>query len=39
MLKSRGWDDIFLSGPALEEYVKNEQTRTAAVLKEVGLAK
>ncbi|HEX2553221.1 MAG TPA: tripartite tricarboxylate transporter substrate-binding protein [Microvirga sp.] len=39
MLKTRGWDDIFLVGPALEEYVKTEQTRTAAVLKDVGLVK
>jgi putative tricarboxylic transport membrane protein len=39
MLKARGWDDIFLTGPALEAYVRNEQTRTAAVLKDVGLVK
>ncbi|HEX2136062.1 MAG TPA: tripartite tricarboxylate transporter substrate-binding protein [Microvirga sp.] len=39
VLKSRGWDDIFLTGPALDEFVKSEQVRTAAVLKEVGLAK
>jgi putative tricarboxylic transport membrane protein len=38
-LKSRGWDDIFLTGPALETFVKEEQQRTAAVLKDVGLAK
>ncbi|WP_046862635.1 Bug family tripartite tricarboxylate transporter substrate binding protein [Microvirga massiliensis] len=39
VLKTRGWDDIFLAGPALEEFVKTEQTRTAAVLKDVGLVK
>lgn len=39
VLKTRGWDDIFLTGPALEEYVRNEQARTAAVLKDVGLVK
>jgi putative tricarboxylic transport membrane protein len=39
VLKTRGWDDIFLAGPALEEFVKTEQTRTAGVLKDVGLVK
>ena len=39
VLKTRGWDDIFLAGPALDEFVKTEQTRTAAVLKDVGLVK
>ena len=39
VLKSRGCDDIFLTGPALDGFAKAEQTRTAAVLKEVGLVK
>jgi putative tricarboxylic transport membrane protein len=39
MLKSRGWDDIFLTGPALDQFLKEEQVRTGAVLKDVGLAK
>jgi putative tricarboxylic transport membrane protein len=39
VLTTRGWEDIFLIGPALDEFVKAEQVRTAAVLKEVGLAK
>ena len=39
MLALKGWDDIFLTGPALDEFVKTEQTRTGAVLKDVGLAK
>jgi putative tricarboxylic transport membrane protein len=39
MLAAKGWDDIFLTGPALEEFVKAEQARTAAVLKDVGLVK
>lgn len=38
-LKTRGWDDIFLTGPALDSFVKDEQARTAAVLKDVGLVK
>ena len=37
VLKTRGWDDIFLTGPALDEFVKSEQARTTAVLKDVGL--
>ena len=37
--RQRGWDDIFLTGPALDEFVKAEQARTGAVLKEVGLVK
>ncbi|MCG7393832.1 tripartite tricarboxylate transporter substrate binding protein [Microvirga sp. ACRRW] len=39
MLQTKGWDDIFLTGSALDEFVKTEQTRTGAVLKEVGLVK
>ncbi|WP_230532851.1 Bug family tripartite tricarboxylate transporter substrate binding protein [Microvirga roseola] len=39
VLETRGWENIFLAGPALDEFVKNEQARTAAVLKDVGLTK
>jgi putative tricarboxylic transport membrane protein len=39
VLRQRGWDDIFLAGPALDEFLKKEQERTAAVLKEVGLVR
>jgi putative tricarboxylic transport membrane protein len=39
VLRTRGWQDIFLAGPALDEFLKAEQTRTAAVLKDVGLVK
>ena len=39
VLRARGWDDIFLAGPALDEFLKNEQERTAAILKDVGLVK
>jgi putative tricarboxylic transport membrane protein len=39
VLAARGWDDIFLAGPALDQFVKAEQERTAAVLKDVGLVK
>nr|WP_244470220.1 tripartite tricarboxylate transporter substrate-binding protein [Microvirga vignae] len=39
MLKTKAWDDIFLTGPALDEFVKQEQARTAAVLQDVGLVK
>ncbi|PVE23005.1 C4-dicarboxylate ABC transporter substrate-binding protein [Microvirga sp. KLBC 81] len=38
-LTTKGWDDIFLTGPALDEFVKAEQARTTAVLKDVGLVK
>jgi len=38
-LEARGWDDIFLTGPELDAFVKAEQVRTAAVLKDVGLVK
>jgi putative tricarboxylic transport membrane protein len=39
VLEARGWEDIYLAGPALDEFVKKEQERTAAVLKDVGLVK
>jgi putative tricarboxylic transport membrane protein len=39
MLAAKGWDDIFLTGPALDEFVKAEQVRTTEVLKDVGLVK
>lgn len=39
VLKLRGWEDIFLTGLALEEYVRKEQARTEMVLRDVGLVK
>jgi putative tricarboxylic transport membrane protein len=39
VLRSRGWDDLFLTGPALDTFLKAEQARTAAILREVGLLK
>jgi putative tricarboxylic transport membrane protein len=39
ILATRGWQDIFLTGPALDEFVKTEQARTRDVLTSVGLVK
>jgi putative tricarboxylic transport membrane protein len=39
ILAMRGWEDIFLAGPALDEFVKTEQARTRDVLTSVGLVK
>jgi putative tricarboxylic transport membrane protein len=39
MLAAKGWDDIFLTGPALDDFVKTEQARTKEVLTSVGLVK
>jgi putative tricarboxylic transport membrane protein len=39
VLKQKGWDDAFLSGPAFDKFLKDEQTRVRDVLKSVGLVK
>jgi putative tricarboxylic transport membrane protein len=38
-LKKQGWDDAYLSGEAFSGFLKEENTRIATVLKEVGLVK
>jgi putative tricarboxylic transport membrane protein len=38
-LKKQGWDDAYLSGDAFGAFLKEENVRIAAVLKEVGLVK
>ncbi len=38
-LKKQGWDDAYLSGDAFGGFLKEENVRIAAVLKEVGLVK
>jgi putative tricarboxylic transport membrane protein len=38
-LKKQGWDDAYVSGDAFGTFLKEENTRIAAVLKEVGLVK
>jgi putative tricarboxylic transport membrane protein len=38
-LKKQGWDDGYLSGDKFSAFLKDENTRIAAVLKEVGLVK
>jgi putative tricarboxylic transport membrane protein len=38
-LKSQSWDDAYLSGDAFGAFLKDEEGRIAAVLKEVGLVK
>ena len=38
-LKKQGWDDAYLSGEAFGGFLKEENVRIAAVLKEVGLVK
>ena len=38
MLKTRDWQDAFLTGPALEAFLQRDRAQTEAVLKEVGLA-
>jgi putative tricarboxylic transport membrane protein len=38
-LKKQGWDDAYLSGEAFGGFLKEEDVRIAAVLKEVGLVK
>ncbi|WP_425329920.1 Bug family tripartite tricarboxylate transporter substrate binding protein [Terrirubrum flagellatum] len=39
VLKQRGWDDAYLSGPAFDAFLKSEMTRVADVMKAVGLVK
>lgn len=39
ILKTRGWDDSYLSGDAFAAFLKDENARVAAVLKSVGLVK
>lgn len=38
LLAERGWDDAFLTGPALEAFLERDRAQTEAVLKELGLA-
>ncbi|MDI3309442.1 MAG: tripartite tricarboxylate transporter substrate-binding protein [Acetobacteraceae bacterium] len=38
MLKTRDWQDAFLTGPALDAFLQRDRAQTEAVLKEVGLA-
>jgi putative tricarboxylic transport membrane protein len=38
-LKKQGWDDAYLSGDAFSGFLKEENARIGAVLKEVGLVK
>lgn len=37
ILEDRGWEDAYLTGPDLEEFIDNEQRTTAQVLHEIGL--
>lgn len=39
ILKQRGWDDSYLSGPEFEAFLKAENARVADVMKTVGLVK
>jgi putative tricarboxylic transport membrane protein len=39
VLKQKGWDDAYLAGDEFGAFLKQEQTRVAAVLKSVGLLK
>lgn len=38
-LQKQGWDDAYLSGDKFAEFLKQENTRMAGVLKDVGLVK
>jgi putative tricarboxylic transport membrane protein len=38
MLKTRGWEDAFLTGDALADFLAKDRRQTEAVLKEIGLA-
>ena len=38
LLAERGWDDAFLTGPALDAFLERDRAQTEAVLKELGLA-
>ncbi|HWX46484.1 MAG TPA: tripartite tricarboxylate transporter substrate-binding protein [Roseomonas sp.] len=37
-MKTRGWDDAFLTGPELERFIAKDQSDTEGVLKDLGLA-
>jgi putative tricarboxylic transport membrane protein len=39
VLKQKGWDDAYLAADEFAAFLKEEQTRVAAVLKSVGLVK
>jgi putative tricarboxylic transport membrane protein len=39
ILKQKGWDDAYLSGPEFAKFLKAEQERVNTVLKSVGLVK
>ncbi|MET0605439.1 MAG: tripartite tricarboxylate transporter substrate binding protein [Beijerinckiaceae bacterium] len=39
VLKQRGWDDSYLSGPAFDAFLKEENKRVTDVMKTVGLVK
>jgi putative tricarboxylic transport membrane protein len=39
ILKQKGWDDAYMSGPDFEKFLKDEQKRVGDVLKTVGLVK
>lgn len=39
MLKAKGWDDAYLPGDDFAAFLKQEQTRVAAVLASIGLTK
>lgn len=39
VLKQRGWDDSYLSGPQFDAFLKDENKRVADVMKAVGLVK
>jgi putative tricarboxylic transport membrane protein len=38
LLKTRGWDDAFLVGPAFEQYLARDIAETESVLRDLGLA-
>ncbi len=38
MLKTRGWDDAFLTGDAFAQFLEKDRAQMEAVLKEIGLA-
>ena len=37
-LTKNGWDDTFMAGDEFASFIKDEQTKTATVLQELGLA-
>ena len=37
LMKTRGWDDAFLTGTAFDEFLARDQRETEAVLRDVGL--